>query len=132
MLVSGQFEMARLSVFNSTWSDIYDFTQVEHEKNFSLISEEKNLLDFVPLPSSVTSGVDFDITSSIETSVVPLTHGFRRKPSNETCFVALFGASDLEDRAWRLLRELQLQVRPRYHDNGVFIHSHCAFLSLSL
>lgn len=109
-LFSGQFEIARLSVFNSTWSDVYDFTQVEHEKNFSLISEEKSLLELVPLPSSATSGVDFEIISSIETSVVPLTHGARRKPSDECCFVALFGASDLEERAWRLVRELQIQV----------------------
>lgn len=35
---AGQFESAGLSVFNNKWADVYDFTPVDGETNWSILT----------------------------------------------------------------------------------------------
>ncbi|XP_050416490.1 protein XRP2 [Patella vulgata] len=92
--LEGQFKAAGLSVYNNNWSKIHDFTPVPGENNYSLLTWEANLEDVSLLVPSVSaekfSGIQSQISTENNKSVVPYTLGSRRKTSNESCLVVLF------------------------------------------
>lgn len=95
--LAGQFLEAGLSVFNNNWSNIYDFTQDPTEKHYTLLPEGSRVEDYVPLPSSPelqTVQVNLDPLKS----VVPQTHGMRRKTSDESCLLVFFNDGKSQGR----------------------------------
>ena len=45
MSFSGQFKGAGVSVYNNNWSNIHDFTPVQEQRNYSLLSKVNTLND---------------------------------------------------------------------------------------
>ncbi|XP_046364849.1 protein XRP2-like isoform X1 [Haliotis rufescens] len=93
-----QMKAAGRTVFNNTWSNIHDFTPAPGETNFSLLSEDVNIEDYIPLPTG-EQFASLQITYDARKSCVPYTLGTRRKKSDESCLIIFFNDGGSHDRA---------------------------------
>ncbi|KAL5007276.1 hypothetical protein ScPMuIL_016082 [Solemya velum] len=96
--LAGQFEMASLSVYNNSWSTIHDFTQDPTETHFSLLPQDAKCDAYVPIPTSEPFD-NMQISLEMEKSIIPLTLGERRKPSDESCLLVFFSDGSSHDRS---------------------------------
>lgn len=87
--LEGQFEAAKLSVFNNNWGNIHDYTPAAGERTWSLLPEaaSTHVHEYVDVPDQLS---DRNISTSETMSVIPLTLGTRRKPFDESCLVVFF------------------------------------------
>ncbi|XP_063057604.1 protein XRP2 [Engraulis encrasicolus] len=99
------FKDAGLSIFNNNWSNIHDFTPVSGETNWSLLSEEAAVLDYVPVPDSESEFKSIRILAEASRSIVPLTRGGRRKGSDESCLFVFFAGDYTTANARKLIDE---------------------------
>uniref|UniRef100_A0A8C9TQY3 Protein XRP2 n=1 Tax=Scleropages formosus TaxID=113540 RepID=A0A8C9TQY3_SCLFO len=99
------FKDAGLSIFNNNWSNIHDFTPVSGETNWSLLPEEAKVLDYVQLPDSDSEFKSIRISTELGRSIVPLTHGGRRKHSDESCLFVFFAGDYTTANARKLIDE---------------------------
>ncbi|KAK7098375.1 protein XRP2-like [Littorina saxatilis] len=107
--LEGQFKASGLSVFNNNWSNLHDFTPVPDEApNFSFLPEDAKVEDFVPLPTVEPFSTVQIITDSAQ-SVVPQTHGRRRKPHDESCLIVFFNDGSSYDRANKFIDAMRKQ-----------------------
>lgn len=100
-----QFKAANLKCYNNTWSSIHDYTPVPGEDNWTLLPEDLNMEEFLPLPTTEelqAVGVSMDP----EKSIVPLTHGTRRPVGELTCLMLIFRDEHSEERIRALIREI--------------------------
>ena len=104
--LDSQFKAAEVSVFDSNWSNIYDFTPVPGEKNFSLLPEDAKVEDFVAVPTNEQFS-NVSISTERSKSSVPYTIGTRRKPSDEGCLVAFFKDGDSHNRAHCFIKQMK-------------------------
>ena len=81
-----QFKKAGLSIFCSNWFNIHDFTPVDGENNWSLLSEGVTVQSYVPNPANDDYSA-VKISTDPESSVVPLTRGSRTKNYDEVVLV---------------------------------------------
>ncbi|XP_068704285.1 protein XRP2-like isoform X1 [Montipora foliosa] len=104
--LEGQFEAAKLSLFNNNWSNIYDFTPAGGETTWSLLPEDasENITDYVPSPDT-EKFADLFISTADNMSVVPYTLGSRRKRFDESCLVVLFHDSNVKKNVKKVLYE---------------------------
>ncbi|XP_043928009.1 protein XRP2 [Protopterus annectens] len=100
-----QFKDASLSIFNNNWSSIHDFTPVSGETNWSLLPEDSNIQDFIPLPDSEELK-SVRINTDVSRSIIPITHGQRRKTSDESCLVVFFAGDYTTANARKLIDEM--------------------------
>nr|XP_033803578.1 LOW QUALITY PROTEIN: protein XRP2 [Geotrypetes seraphini] len=99
-----QFKDAGLSIFNNTWSNIHDFTPVEGENNWCLLSNEM-VQDYVPLPDSEELKA-VRICTDPTRSIIPVTQGRRPKKSDELCLVVFFAGDYTMANARKLIDEI--------------------------
>ncbi|XP_063956961.1 protein XRP2-like [Lytechinus pictus] len=100
-----QFKAAGLKAFSNTWSNIHDYTPVPGEENWTLLPEDLNVEEFLPLPKSeelVAVGASLDP----EKSVVPITHGTRRRVGDLTCLMLVFRNEHSDERIRAIIREV--------------------------
>nr|XP_006135894.2 protein XRP2 [Pelodiscus sinensis] len=100
-----QFKDAGLSVFNNTWSNIHDFTPVSGETNWSLLSEDALVQDYVPFPISEELKV-VRISTDAMKSIIPITRGGRQKSSEESCLAVFFAGDYTTANARKLIDEM--------------------------
>lgn len=102
--LEGQFEAAKLSLYNNNWSNIHDFTPAAGETTWGLIPEEDatNIETLIPTPEQYR---DRNISSDASMSVVPLTLGSRRKPYDESCLVVFFQYPEMKSHVRRLISD---------------------------
>ncbi|KXJ12334.1 protein XRP2 [Exaiptasia diaphana] len=84
-----QFKAASISVYNNNWSNIHDFTPAAGETTWSLLPEDVQVEDFVPVPT-IEPYNNLQASCSRDKSSVPLTLGTRRKPFDQVCLVIFF------------------------------------------
>ncbi|KAK3591851.1 hypothetical protein CHS0354_005049 [Potamilus streckersoni] len=101
-----QFKQAGLSVFNNTWSNIHDFSQDPTEAHFSLLPEDAKVEEYVPDPTNELF-VNVHIDHMTSKSVVPLTHGTRRKISDESCLIVFFHDDDSQSKVWQFIKNMR-------------------------
>ncbi|XP_039600659.1 protein XRP2 [Polypterus senegalus] len=100
-----QFKDAGLSIFNNNWSNIHDFTPVSGETNWSLLPEDALVEDFVAPPSTDEfKGVR--VSTDRSRSIVPISHGQRRKNSEESCLFIFFAGDYTIANARKLIDEM--------------------------
>ena len=79
------------------WSQVHDFTPVPGENNFTLLHEDAKMEDYITMPTTEQfSGMQ--LSYSADESVVPLTLGSQRKPSDQVgrvWYTVLFFASSV-------------------------------------
>ncbi|XP_072045337.1 protein XRP2-like [Amphiura filiformis] len=92
-----QFKSAGLSVYNNTWSNIHDFSPVPGEDNWTLISQDFKMEDYVPAPSSEEFS-SMKISTAPDDSVVPFTQGNKRRKAEQACLVVFFKDDGSEER----------------------------------
>ncbi|KAG0729473.1 Protein XRP2 [Chionoecetes opilio] len=108
-LVNNHFAKAGLSVFNNNWSNVYDFTPVEGETNWSTVTQPSALPRSLPLPrSQPLASVGLSVEE--EDSVVPYTLGSPLYLGQETALVFLLHNSDQHQTATTLIAALRRQV----------------------
>ncbi|XP_074069797.1 protein XRP2 isoform X1 [Macrotis lagotis] len=100
-----QFKDAGLSIFNNTWSNIHDFTPVSGENNWSLLPEDAEVQDYVPLPT-VEELKAVRISTDASKSIIPITWGQRQKISDESCLAVLFAGDYTTANARKLIDEM--------------------------
>ncbi|XP_029458923.1 protein XRP2 isoform X2 [Rhinatrema bivittatum] len=100
-----QFKDAGLSIFNNTWSNIHDFTPVEGENNWCLLSDDAVVQDCVPLPDSEELKA-VRISTDVNRSIIPVTRGQRPKKSDELCLVVFFAGDYTTANARKLIDEM--------------------------
>ncbi|KAM8752758.1 protein XRP2 isoform 1-T1 [Rhynchonycteris naso] len=100
-----QFNEAGLNVFNNNWSNIHDFTPVAGELNWGILPENAVICHRVP-PPTTKEFKTVHISTEATRSIVPVTHGHRRKCSDESCLVVLFASDYTTANARRLIDEL--------------------------
>ena len=103
----GQFQAAGLSVFNNNWSNVHDFTPVSGETNWGLLPEDGPVRDRVPLPEPDSEFGRVRISTDAGQSSVPLTHGGRRKQSEESCLFLFFSEEHTAANARRLIDQVR-------------------------
>jgi len=110
--LESQFVAAGLSPFNCEWSDVYDFTPVSGEKNFTIMASDVSLTEVLNLP---TDGAlqEFAATVQLEKdkSLIPLTLGQRRaavdlSDEEESCLVVFFHVDKQRQGLQQLLCDL--------------------------
>ncbi|XP_076043235.1 protein XRP2-like [Oratosquilla oratoria] len=100
-----QFDKASLSIFNNNWANIHDFTPVEGEKNWSVMSQA-TVDQSVKLPTSEllkSVQVSFDPSQS----VVPYTRGSPNVGRDEASLVILFFNDQQHARAKEFISVLK-------------------------
>lgn len=104
--LEGQFDAARLSIFNNNWSKLYDFTPAAGETTWSLLPEDTSarVEDHIPLPDTEKFS-NVQIKSDEHFSVIPKTLGTRRKPFDESCLVVFFHKDNVRKIIKQLLHE---------------------------
>ncbi|XP_045123423.1 protein XRP2-like [Portunus trituberculatus] len=103
------FSKASLSVFNNNWSNVYDFTPVDGETNWSTITQPSALPHAFPLPRTQSlASVGLSVVE--ESSVVPYTLGSPQYHGQEAALVILFYDSDQHHRATTFIAGLRSQV----------------------
>ncbi|XP_064167121.1 protein XRP2-like [Anguilla rostrata] len=103
--LAAHFKDAGLSVFNNNWSNVHDFTPVSGETNWSLLPENTSVLDCVPPPDNESEFGSVRVSADAQQSVVPLTHGGRRKVSEESCLCMFFAGEHTAANARKLIHE---------------------------
>nr|XP_004668856.1 protein XRP2 [Jaculus jaculus] len=103
--LASQFKDAGLSIFNNTWSNIYDFTPVTGELNWSLLSENAMVKDYVPIPTTEELKA-VRVSTEANRSIVPVSRGQRQKNSEESCLVVLFAGDYTIANARKLIDEM--------------------------
>ncbi|XP_023656730.1 protein XRP2 [Paramormyrops kingsleyae] len=117
------FKDAGLSIFNNNWSNIHDFTPVSGETNWSLLPEDAMVLDYVPAPDADSEFRSVRVSSDASKSIVPLTHGARRKESEESCLFMFFAGDytianarklidEVTERSFVLIQTKEVSMRP--------------------
>ncbi|KAL9979441.1 hypothetical protein ACROYT_G017112 [Oculina patagonica] len=106
--LEGQFEAAKLSVYNNNWSNIHDFTPAAGEKTWNLLPEaaSTHIYDYVQTPEQLNSR---NISTADNMSVIPLTLGTRRKEFDESCLVVFFQDTDIKRNVKKLIYEQEHQ-----------------------
>ncbi|KAG8452147.1 hypothetical protein GDO86_004079 [Hymenochirus boettgeri] len=103
--LASQFKDAGLSIFNNTWSSIHDFTPLTGETNWSLLSPDSAIQDFLPLPDEEElKGVR--VSTDVNRSIVPVTWGQRQKKSDECCLVVFFAGDYTTANARKMIDEM--------------------------
>ncbi|KAJ8298779.1 hypothetical protein KUTeg_022839 [Tegillarca granosa] len=106
--LADQFQQAGLSIYNNTWSTVHDFTQDPDVTHFSLLPEDAKVEDFVPRPLA-EQFASLDISTEPSKSVIPLTHGTRRKTSDESCLLVFFNDGVSFDRVQSFLQTFKTE-----------------------
>ncbi|XP_023679679.1 protein XRP2-like [Paramormyrops kingsleyae] len=99
------FKDAELSIFNNNWSNVQDLTPASSEANWSLLSEDAVLLDYVPMPDSDSEFKSVRILTDVSRSIVPMTHGLRQKNNEESCLFVFFSGDYSTANARKLIDE---------------------------
>ncbi|XP_069133734.1 protein XRP2-like isoform X1 [Argopecten irradians] len=97
-----QFKAAGMSLFNNNWSKIHDFSNDPSEKHYTYIPEETKVEDVLPI-SLAEQFSAMDVDTSVDKSVVPVTLGQRRKPSDESCLLVFFNDGSAVDRTMKYI-----------------------------
>jgi protein XRP2 len=107
--LQSQFDASNLNVFNNNWDNVHDFTPVQGETNWDLISRHVKIDQFLDLPCEspfASVGVSFEQ----EASVVPVTAGVNLAESlgQERCLLVLDASTD-NDSVRSLVKSFLLQ-----------------------
>ena len=70
---------ASLTPWNNYWSQIYDFSPVQGEKNWKKAGRMFKVEDYLPLPEDVEVIKELGISNDRNRSIVPLTIGLDGK-----------------------------------------------------
>lgn len=84
-----QLKMSNLSIFNSNWSTIHDFTRVPGQSNYITLDKSHKLENYLPYPEESIKnqlGVSFDAKDTI----IPYSIGSAARTSDESCLVIFF------------------------------------------
>lgn len=100
--LEAQFKAAGVTAFTNNWGNIHDFTQDPDEQHFSNLPEDSKVDDFVPIPLAEEFS-KMNISLEVEKSVVPRTHGNRRKPSDESSLIVFFSDGNSTQRAFSFI-----------------------------
>ncbi|XP_013390023.1 protein XRP2 [Lingula anatina] len=101
-----QLKSAGLSIYNNSWSTVHDFTPVPGENNFSLLPEDVKIEEFLPIPTTEQFSC-MKIDTNPGNSVVPVTHGSRRKPATESCLAVFFNDGNSVNRVKQFISEMR-------------------------
>lgn len=104
-----QFSKAGLSLFNNNWSNVYDFTPVEGETNWSCVSQPTALPASLPLPrTQPLASVGLSVEE--EASIVPYTLGSPLYHGQEAALVIVFHDNDQQQKATTFIAVLRDRV----------------------
>ena len=85
-----QFKQAGLSIYNNSWSSVYDFTPIQDgNSNWSFLPESLLLEALVPKPDNEMFA-NIGIITDQKKSVVPVSRGKHSKRYNDSCLVVFF------------------------------------------
>ncbi|XP_053214383.1 protein XRP2-like, partial [Panonychus citri] len=101
--LSDQFKLAGLTVFNNSWSQVYDFGGDEGVESWSLLDHDVQPEDVFECLLNIKEP---EISLDTVLSVVPRTLGVRTDPSIETGLVIFFPDGNREKRAKAFIREM--------------------------
>lgn len=101
-----QFASSGLSAYNNNWSNIHDFSPVPGEENWSLIPEEVTVADILPNPDTENFS-QMKISTEASDSVVPLTHGKRRRIADEFCLILFFHKDNVDETMKKFILNLK-------------------------
>ena len=101
--LSDQFKLAGLTVFNNSWSQVYDFGGAEGTQNWSLLDPDVQPEEIFECLLSIKEP---EISLDTVLSVVPRTLGVRTDQSIETGLVIFFPDGNREKRAKAYIREM--------------------------
>lgn len=104
--LADHFKSAGVTVFNNNWGNIHDFTQDPDEQHFSNLPEDAKIDNFLSIPLAEEFS-KMKISLDVNDSVVPKTHGNRRKPSNESTLVVFFNDGSCSDRAFSFINAMR-------------------------
>jgi protein XRP2 len=112
--LAAQFRAAGLSVWNSSWSDVHDFSARAGERHWDFLSEETDPLKLLALPPNFSARVP-DSEFRLCESAVPLTRGSRPSPwpaaAAERVLVLALPPHGATEAAWALLAQLRPALR---------------------
>lgn len=107
--LEGQFSNAGLSEFTNNWSSIHDFTPMEGECNWSLISDEVAVDEaYFPRPSSSPLS-EICVATDVESSFVPQTAGMQKKLHDDSCLVVFFSDGQSHKRAKSFIQTMKAE-----------------------
>ncbi|XP_071851047.1 protein XRP2-like [Apostichopus japonicus] len=105
-----QFSKSGLSGYNNNWSNIHDFTPVPGEENWALLPLETKVEDVLPVPETEQFS-QMTVSTDVNDSFVPLSHGKRRKPADESCLILFFHIDNGDETMKKFILNLKNEVR---------------------
>ncbi|XP_022086906.1 protein XRP2-like [Acanthaster planci] len=104
--LTDQFTKSGLSPYRNLWDNIYDFSPMPDEQNWSLLPDDAKVEDFVPLPTT-EQFQDMKISTASDDSVVPLTLGKTKQKGSESSLVVFFKDSSSEEKLRQFLKDVR-------------------------
>jgi len=87
--LESQLTSSKISVFNSNWSSVHDFSRIPGQANWTLLNRSQKLEDYVPYPEDSIKD-QLGLSFQVKGSYIPFTIGTTAKETNESCLVVIF------------------------------------------
>lgn len=95
--LTDHLKKAKISPFNNNWNNIYDFSPISGESNYTFLNKDQNQDKYIPLPTDETFlSTHSNLTFELKDTIIPRTAGISNRPTDESCLIVIFSKDSSE------------------------------------